>query len=70
MECPRCQGLMVGEVFNGMSGDPRVRGAAGWRCLICGEIVDPVIAANRSAPNAPKQSAANPRLWPRRWRRY
>jgi len=70
MDYPRCQGLMVGEVFNGMSGDPRVRGAAGWRCLICGEIVDPVIAANRSAPNVSNESAASLRHWLRRWRRY
>ena len=45
MVCPRCDGLMLQEVFvdfAGMDGS-----FEGWRCLVCGEIVDPVIASNR-----------------------
>ena len=45
MVCPRCDGLMLQEVFvdfAGMDGS-----FEGWRCLVCGEIVDPVITRNR-----------------------
>lgn len=69
MDCPRSQGLMIGEAFDGLSGDPWARSFGGWRCLICGEIVDAVIAANRSVPNPPKQLQPNRRRWPRRWSR-
>ncbi|MFZ5877451.1 MAG: hypothetical protein ACOYXU_13740 [Nitrospirota bacterium] len=27
----------------------------GWRCLVCGNITDPVIVANRIQPPAPKR---------------
>jgi hypothetical protein len=27
----------------------------GWRCLVCGNITDPVIIANREHPPAPKK---------------
>ncbi len=47
MRCARCGGLMVREKFE----DFRLRSAGdefgGRRCINCGEIVDPVIAAHR-----------------------
>ncbi len=47
MRCARCDGLMVREKFEvfglGSCGDE----FSGWRCVNCGAIVDPVIAANR-----------------------
>ena len=48
MRCSRCDGLMVHEEFE----DFEVPGSsdhahAGWRCINCGAIVDPVIAAHR-----------------------
>jgi hypothetical protein len=46
MNCPRCRGLMVIEEFN----DYRDTGEfhfIGFRCLICGEILDPMIFTNR-----------------------
>jgi hypothetical protein len=30
-------------------------GFGGWRCLVCGNITDPVIVANRQHPPAPKK---------------
>jgi hypothetical protein len=49
MECVRCHGLMVVDRFV----DPEASGHAeftGWRCLLCGNILDPVIVANRDCP--------------------
>ena len=45
MICPRCDGLMLQEVF--MDFADYDGSFEGWRCLVCGEIVDPVIVNNR-----------------------
>ena len=49
MQCPRCRGLMVPDQF----GDPQYDGGycsfQGWRCLCCGNILDPVIIRNQQA---------------------
>lgn len=47
MNCTKCQGLMVQELIwdlGGMSSNLR---AHGYRCALCGDIVDPVILENR-----------------------
>ncbi len=48
MTCLRCDGLMVQEKFEDLDGlwssDHEF---TGWRCLNCGAIVDPVIAAHK-----------------------
>ena len=43
MRCQRCNVLMVKERFYG-PGDP----FWGWRCILCGDISDPMIRENRS----------------------
>jgi hypothetical protein len=43
MKCLRCQGWMVNEKYYG-AGLP----FWGWRCVCCGDILDPVIWENRS----------------------
>ena len=40
--CHRCQGMMVLEKYYG-PGEP----FWGWRCYLCGEILDPLICENR-----------------------
>ena len=45
-KCPRCRGAVVYDKFYGTQGQ-----FWGWRCLICGEIVDRVILANRQLMN-------------------
>ena len=45
--CLRCDGLMVCELFEDCEGLSSDHEFAGWRCLNCGAIVDPVIAAHR-----------------------
>jgi DNA-directed RNA polymerase subunit RPC12/RpoP len=42
LRCPRCDGAMVFERFQDM-----LDLFYAWRCLNCGEIVDPVVAKNR-----------------------
>ena len=48
MICHRCQGLMVEEELRDWVGGVRPDCSDGWRCVVCGEIVDSVIRTNRS----------------------
>ena len=58
MSCPRCQGIMVSVRLEDamVSSGPELLG--GWRCLTCGEVLDPVIASNRRAPVHPVKNRA------------
>ena len=48
MRCPRCDGLMVREKFEDLGGlGSSDHEYAGWRCINCGAIDDPVITAHR-----------------------
>jgi len=66
MECQRCMGFMVEEVFEDARDDSGVRCFAGWRCVSCGEIQDPTILTNRAerpspfAPRARKRHSTIP----------
>jgi hypothetical protein len=42
MKCHRCGSVMVYERFYGLDDQ-----FAGWRCVLCGEIIDQVILENR-----------------------
>lgn len=53
MNCPRCHGVMVRDVFEDLRDDTGSLHFNGWRCLICGEILDPVIATNRESRPMP-----------------
>ena len=46
-KCLRCRGAMIYDKFYG----PHEQ-FWGWKCLICGEIVDPVILENRQLMRA------------------
>jgi hypothetical protein len=46
-KCLRCRGVMIHDTFYGSQGQFR-----GRKCLICGEIVDPVILENRQLMRA------------------
>lgn len=50
MRCPRCKGMMVKERFQDIQDDTGQIYFHGWRCLVCGEILDPVIVTNRQQP--------------------
>ena len=53
IRCPRCNGAMVYERFQDM-----LDLFFAWRCLNCGEIVDPVVARNREPEKNRKKRAA------------
>ncbi|MGB3941931.1 MAG: hypothetical protein WBK96_10620 [Candidatus Manganitrophaceae bacterium] len=56
MNCPRCKSIMVQERFQDMKDDTGVIHFFGYRCLSCGEILDPVIAHHRiERPTRPLQ---------------
>ena len=48
MRCERCNGLMVGERIFDMNGTGGDLSVDGYRCLLCGNLVDTVILENRS----------------------
>ncbi len=43
MECVRCQGLMVPGYFSEMKQTGGLEVIQFWRCINCGEVVDPLI---------------------------
>ena len=49
MECVRCRGLMIVDHFVDLAQSGTAE-FSGWRCLLCGNITDSVIAANRQQP--------------------
>ena len=42
MKCHRCGGMMIYEKYYG-----DCEHFFGWRCIACGEVIDPVILENR-----------------------
>ncbi len=53
MTCPRCKGIMVRDTFEDMQDDTGALSFPGWRCLTCGEVLDPVITQNRQSHREP-----------------
>ena len=53
MNCLRCHGLMVATKLEDAEGSSRC--SSGWQCLLCGEITDAVIAANRKGRQEPRR---------------
>ncbi|MCA9471511.1 MAG: phage terminase large subunit family protein [Nitrospirales bacterium] len=49
--CPRCEGLMVPESCFNLHYDAGEMEILTWRCLQCGELIDPVILQNRENPH-------------------
>lgn len=60
MQCARCQGSTISEVFVDWESGAGALSFPGWRCLLCGDITDAVILSNRTA--RPQPSARHPRL--------
>lgn len=55
MICSRCDGLRtVITIQDSMSGES----LSGWQCLLCGDVIDSVIAANRKSRLEPTRSRA------------
>lgn len=47
MICPRCKSLMVVDVFEDLLDETCAISFKAWRCIPCGEVIDPVILKNR-----------------------
>lgn len=47
MTCGRCNGLVVSERISEMNGASGSLCVNGYRCLLCGDLVDAVILENR-----------------------
>lgn len=59
MNCSRCQGLMVREHFLDFEGTYGHTWSSGYRCMNCGNVVDPVIEQHRLAKVQPALVFAN-----------
>jgi len=62
MDCLRCHGMMVVERFDEVKGSSLEMSFYGWRCVCCGDIVDPVITANRLKPPLHRGNKSRQRL--------
>ena len=58
MNCLRCHGLMVPTRLEEAVGATSGESFSGWKCLLCGEVIDSVIAANRKHHQEPKRNRA------------
>ena len=47
MTCTRCQGCMAKDHFIDLMESAESMWIAGWRCLNCGNVLDPVMERNR-----------------------
>ncbi len=54
MTCSRCQGLMASIALDDQESSPLGEPILGWRCLLCGEVVDETIVANRKSVRKPE----------------
>lgn len=61
MNCPRCQGLMVMVRLEDAGYMTSRQSLSGWQCLLCGEIIEPGIAANRIGYHEPVRDRTRPR---------
>jgi hypothetical protein len=59
MNCLRCQGLMVSIRLEDAGSSSLC--FSGWQCLICGEVIDSVITANRKELHGQPGSRSRPR---------
>ena len=63
MNCPRCRGYMMQDDYLDLQDEAGQCRFVAWRCLICGEVLDPVILKHRNARPAPMVDRARPQLW-------
>lgn len=61
MTCPRCQGLMDPVRLEDTGKMTDAQSLAAWRCLLCGEVIEPGITANRIGHHEPTRDRTRPR---------
>jgi hypothetical protein len=67
MCCHRCKGLMIRDSFVDLRDDTGRLTFEGWRCLNCGEVVDPLVLVHRDdTPAGPYRGRTRDRrMWER-----
>jgi len=67
MCCRRCNGFMMRDSFLDLRDDTGRLNFEGWRCLNCGEVIDPVVLTHRTdVPARPYQGKTRDRrMWER-----
>lgn len=67
MNCQRCRGYMIRDSFVDLRDDTGSLLFHGWRCINCGEVVDPVVLTHRMCvPAKPYRSQTRDRqTWKR-----
>jgi len=68
MRCLRCGGWMILDQFMDLRDDMGRLNWEGWRCVNCGEIVDPVVLCHRVGHI--RQLQLNPLKGRRHWRKH
>ena len=71
MRCPRCGGMMHYEEFVNTMDEGMAWSFDGWRCVYCGEVVDPLILYNRSLHHQKTETRIEEKtaVWSKRGRR-
>lgn len=59
--CLRCQNPMVEEVFVDLEADSGPTSFRGWRCIVCGDVLDSIILQHRTERPEPQFSHARAR---------
>jgi len=54
VRCDRCEGPLSFEHFGDATAGEMQWAYDGWRCLLCGEVIDSVILFNRGSPKRRK----------------
>ena len=57
MRCPRCHGLMVVIQLEDAMSTAGGHSLYGWRCLLCGEVLDSGIEGNRKGHARPRKDS-------------
>jgi len=67
MRCQRCKGHMIRDSFVDLRDDTGHLHCEGWRCINCGEVIDPVVLTHRiKAPSLPYRGRTRDRrMWER-----
>jgi primosomal protein N' len=59
LACRRCGGLMVAEACEDVLDITNQAGLSAWRCVQCGEFIDPVVLHNRRIQESGVRAAAS-----------
>jgi len=67
MRCQRCRGCLIRDSFEDLQDDTGHLQFEGWRCINCGEVVDPVVLTHRVAtpPKPYRGQTRDRRTWER-----